>query len=90
MLLTNEENIAAVNYLLKLIRKRASNDSMTSLHMVEGTRRNFNKLVNHILACPEIGREIKSALMMLLSAKLLKNLDRLKAKDKDQTKAGAR
>ena len=78
MLLSNEEVISAVSYFLKVLRRRASNDSLSSLHMIEGTRRSFNKLINHILECPtKDSRQVKSALVQLLSAKLIKNLERL-------------
>lgn len=44
-LVTDEDKLGCCQYLLKVLRKRALSDSVTSsLHMSEGTKRNVNKL----------------------------------------------
>jgi len=45
LLTTDEDKLGCCQYLLRVLKKRALSDSVSSsLHMSEGTKRNMNKL----------------------------------------------
>ena len=74
-LITDEDKLGCCKYLLKVLRKRALSDSVSSsLHMSEGTKRNVNKLFTAFMRKED--KQLRFQLLQMLLHKVLKHLKR--------------
>lgn len=72
---TDEDKIGCCKYLLKVLKKRALSDSVSSsLHMSEGTKRNVNKLFNTFMRKED--KNLRLQLLHMLVQKVQKHLKR--------------